>query len=192
MPLRKNAPRSLRRPEQRSGVLGPRWMRVPVQPLADGGRGHGWRNSAASVTRPTPSSAGRRSAMTQQRTRHTAPELLLRRELHRRGLRYRLHRSVLPGLRRTADIVFVGARVVVDVRGCFWHGCPDHTRLGTSNTAWWRAKLAANTARDEETERLLVEAGWRVVVVWEHEPVTAAATRVEQAVRLAGADAGTR
>ena len=54
--------------------------------------------------------------------RDTAPELALRRVLHRRGLRYRVHRRPLPDLARQADIVFPGAKVAVFVDGCFWHG----------------------------------------------------------------------
>ncbi len=56
-----------------------------------------------------------------QKIRDTAPEMKLRRELHRRGLRFRLHRKLLPDQRSTVDIVFPGPRVAVDVRGCFWH-----------------------------------------------------------------------
>lgn len=125
----------------------------------------------------------RSNAMRLQRTKDTEPELALRRELHRRGLRYRLHRRLLPGLRRTADIVFPPARVVVDVRGCFWHGCPDHSRLGTGDTSWWRRKLEDNIRRDQETERLLGEAGYTVVVAWEHDDVRFIADRVERLVR---------
>lgn len=70
----------------------------------------------------------------------------------------------------------------MDVRGCFWHGCPEHSRRGTANRAWWDAKLAANIARDEDTERRLGEAGWLVIVVWEHEDPQDAAERISVAV----------
>lgn len=120
--------------------------------------------------------------MQQQRVRNTEPEMLLRRALTARGLRYRLHRPLLEDRRRTTDIVFVGARVAVDVRGCFWHGCPDHCRRGSANADWWEAKLATNIARDEDTERRLTEAGWLVLVVWEHEDPDDAAERIGAAV----------
>lgn len=118
-----------------------------------------------------------------QRTKHTTPEILLRRSLHARGLRFRLHKRLLTDTRRTADIVFPGSRVVVDVRGCFWHGCPEHCRRGTANAVWWERKLRANIERDEDSERRLTEAGWHVVVVWEHEDVNDAADRVARAVK---------
>jgi DNA mismatch endonuclease, patch repair protein len=128
-------------------------------------------------------SPGVRSRMQRQRSRDTGPEMRLRRALHAQGLRFRVHRQLLPGLRRRADIVFGPARVVVDVRGCYWHGCPDHYRLATSNEHYWHPKIAGNRARDQETERLLAESGWLVLVVWEHEDCGVAAERVIQAVR---------
>lgn len=120
--------------------------------------------------------------MQQQRVRDTEPEMRLRRALTARGLRYRLQRPLLEDRRRTTDIVFAGAKVAVDVRGCFWHGCPDHCRRGSANSAWWNAKLEANIARDEDTERRLTEAGWLVIVVWEHDDPEAAAERIGTAV----------
>ena len=71
------------------------------------------------------SSPGVRSRMQQQPSRNTTPELALRSELHRRGLRYRVHVPILDG-RRKHDIVFTKAGVVVEVLGCFWHRCPKH------------------------------------------------------------------
>ena len=121
--------------------------------------------------------------MQAQRERNTSPELALRRVLHGRGLRYRLHRSIVCGTRRSVDIVFVRARVAVDVRGCFWHGCPEHATTPKSNTDWWTAKLDRNVARDADTVRRLSEAGWQVIVVWEHEDAEIAADRIELLVR---------
>lgn len=122
--------------------------------------------------------------MIKQRTKDTAPEVALRRALRERQLTgYRKQWRVLPDLRRTVDVAFVGARVAVDVRGCFWHGCPHHSRRGGSNAAWWNAKLQANVARDLDTESRLSEAGWLVIIVWEHDDPDAAAERVAAAVR---------
>jgi DNA mismatch endonuclease (patch repair protein) len=121
--------------------------------------------------------------MQRQRRRDTAPELALRRELHRRGLRYRVDRAVLPGLRRRADVVFVKARVVCFCDGCFFHQCPEHATKPKANGDWWAAKLAANVERDRDTDRRLTEAGWLVIRVWAHENVTLAADKTESAVR---------
>ncbi len=119
--------------------------------------------------------------MQRQARADTAPELALRRELHRRGLRYRLHVPVVDK-RRRHDIVFTRAKVVVEVRGCFWHGCPQHATSPKANAAWWRDKLVANRVRDEDTARRLKEAGWKLVVVWEHDDPFQAADRVQRAV----------
>ena len=119
--------------------------------------------------------------MQQQRTRDTAPEVTLRRLLHARGLRYRVQRRLLDS-RRSMDIVFGPARVVVDVRGCYWHGCADHCRLPTVNRDWWVQKIARNRARDADTEVRLKDAGWYVEVVWEHEDMRVAAERIAAVV----------
>ena len=121
--------------------------------------------------------------MERQTQRDTQPERALRSELHRRGLRYRLHQRPIPSLRRQADLVFTRARVAVFVDGCFWHGCPTHGTWPKNNAEWWRAKIAANQQRDQNTDNALAEAGWLSVRVWEHEDPRAAADRVGGIVR---------
>lgn len=123
-----------------------------------------------------------RRSMQANRSRDTKPELQLRRVLHGLGLRYRVCTRPLPTLHRTADIVFRPAKVAVEVRGCFWHGCPDHYRQPSTNRPYWEAKVARNIERDRETQEVLEQAGWLVLVVWEHEDLAAAAQRVAEAV----------
>ncbi len=117
--------------------------------------------------------------MQQQRRRDTKPEVALRRELHRRGLRFRVDHPPISGLRRRADIVFGPPRVAVFVDGCFWHMCPEHSTLPTSNADWWLQKLSANVARDRDTDARLKAAGWLVVRVFEHADIVAAADQIE-------------
>ncbi len=116
--------------------------------------------------------------MQSQRARDTAPELAVRRLLHARGLRYRVDRAPLPGLRRRADLVFGPARVAVYIDGCFWHSCPDHGNTPRTNTAYWAPKLARNQARDADTDTRLAAAGWHVLRAWEHEPPHQVADRI--------------
>jgi len=124
--------------------------------------------------------------MARQRTRDTEPELLLRRELHRRGLRYRVD-APIPGMpRRRADLLFTRAKVAVFVDGCFWHGCPKHKTAPVNNSGWWAAKLTRNIERDRETGVHLTSLGWTVLRVWEHESMTHAATDIERIVRSGG------
>lgn len=102
------------------------------------------------------------------RGKDTKPELLLRRGLHARGFRYRLHHKGLPG---RPDLVFPKYRAAVFVHGCFWHrhpGCPKATTPATRED-YWQSKFAVNTARDRRNIDQLQSAGWRVLVVWECE-----------------------
>lgn len=112
------------------------------------------------------------------RKRDTRPELSLRSELHRRGLRYRVDQKPLEGLRCKADIVFRRQKVAVFVDGCFWHGCPEHGTSPKTNASYWSAKIARNMERDRQNDAELGDAGWSVVRVWEHEPPGDAATRI--------------
>ena len=131
---------------------------------------------------PPAASEAVRRRMQSVRRRDTVPELLLRKELHRRGLRYRVDTRPLPDLRRKADIVFRSAHVAVFVDGCFWHFCPIHRSVPKANHAWWRAKLERTRLRDAETDSRLVAAEWAVVRVWEHEDPESVADRVEALV----------
>jgi DNA mismatch endonuclease (patch repair protein) len=121
--------------------------------------------------------------MKTQRRRDTTPELALRRELHRRGLRYRLEVNLLGDSRRRCDIVFQRAKVAYFVDGCFWHSCPIHGSVPKSNRDWWIEKLATSVARDRDTDERLAKAGWLVIRIWEHEEPSPAADLVERAVR---------
>src|SRR5271170_7738144 len=97
----------------------------------------------------------------------TGAELLLRKALHKTGLRYKLHERSLPG---SPDLVFPRFGAVVFVHGCYWHshGCYKST-VPKSRRAFWKDKFAANRKRDRRNIRLLEERGWRVMVVWECE-----------------------
>jgi DNA mismatch endonuclease (patch repair protein) len=96
--------------------------------------------------------------------KNTAPEMKLRKALHKMGLRYRLHDKKLPG---SPDIVFPRFGAVVFVHGCFWHrhGCKATTTPG-DNSDYWRGKFEENQVRDRRNIDALLESGWRVAVVW--------------------------
>lgn len=113
----------------------------------------------------TLSKAERSVRMRSVRQQGTTIELLVRKELHKRGLRYRLGDRSLPG---SPDLVFPARKAVVFVHGCFWHA--HDCRLGrrpTSNTEFWEQKALANQARDTRKEVALKTMGWRVFVVWQ-------------------------
>lgn len=123
--------------------------------------------------------------MRQQRSQDTGPEIALRRELHRRGLRFRLHRAIVPGTRRRVDIVFGPTRIAVDVRGCYWHG-HDHEFQEyerRANLSYWGPKIQGNRVRDADTEERLLAEGWTVRVVWECDDLQRSADEIEDLVR---------
>lgn len=107
----------------------------------------------------------RSKIMSRVKQKNTAPEIRLRKELHRLGLRYRLHDKKLPG---TPDIIFPKFKAVLFVHGCFWHrhGCKATTTPGT-NQEYWQKKFRENIARDQRNVDALVSKGWRVMIVWE-------------------------
>lgn len=94
----------------------------------------------------------------------TGPELILRKALWSRNLRYRL-RNKLTG---KPDIVYPGARLAVFVDGCFWHGCPVHYQAPSNNSEKWRKKITATKKRDEAVSMQLQKDGWEVIRFWEH------------------------
>jgi DNA mismatch endonuclease (patch repair protein) len=102
--------------------------------------------------------------------------MALRRELHRRGLRFHTHPAQLPG---RPDVVLSAARLAIFVDGCFWHACPDHGTRPKNNSEWWDAKLIRNVQRDREKDVALQSAGWSVVHVWEHADMSQAADSIE-------------
>lgn len=106
----------------------------------------------------------------------------MRRALHAAGLRYRVCARLLPDTRSTVDIVFGPAKVAVEVRGCFWHGCLEHHRPARTNAKFWDEKIAGNIKRDKLKDAALADAGWLVIVVWEHDDVQLAAAMVATTV----------
>ena len=114
------------------------------------------------------SSTQRKYCMSRIRGKNTKPEILVRKGLHARGFRFRLHNKKLPG---SPDIVLPKYGVVIMVNGCFWHGhkgCRYATKP-KSNVEFWEAKIARNRHRDEVTEAHLHALGWHVITIWECE-----------------------
>ena len=99
------------------------------------------------------------------RATNTKPELLLRKGLHARGLRFRLHVLTLPG---KPDIVFPRYEAVILVHGCFWHGHDCHLfKWPSTRPDFWQVKIARNREVDARAEAAIANAGWRQAVVWE-------------------------
>lgn len=107
----------------------------------------------------------RRLNMSRIRGKDTRPELLVRKGLHARGLRYRLQDRSLPG---RPDLVFPKHKAVIFVHGCFWHahGC-GLFKVPRTREQFWREKLSKNRERDQRTSDQLSASGWRILVIWE-------------------------
>jgi DNA mismatch endonuclease, patch repair protein len=117
---------------------------------------------------PLPDKESTSLVMRANRAKNTSPELTLRRELWKAGIKgYRLHWSKVPG---RPDIVFSARRVAIFVNGCFWHRCPYcHHDLPKTHRAFWQEKFSKNIARDERNRQLLENDGWKVLTIWECE-----------------------
>lgn len=98
----------------------------------------------------------------------TKPEMIVRKYLFSRGMRFRVQVRKLPG---TPDIVLPKYKTVIFVNGCFWHGHEDckYFRLPKSNVEFWKEKIERNIERDKESMQALFDLGWKVVRVWECE-----------------------
>ena len=109
--------------------------------------------------------ATRSRMMSGIRGKNTRPELMIRRALHARGFRYRLHCKDLPG---KPDLCLPKYRAVIFVHGCFWHGHDCHLfKWPKTRAAFWEAKVRRNREVDEAALTRLTAEGWRVATVWE-------------------------
>lgn len=106
--------------------------------------------------------------MARVKSKNTTPERVVRRLLTEMGIRYRLHRTDIPG---NPDIAFIGRRKVIFVHGCFWHGhtCKRGSRAPKANADYWVAKIDRNRKRDAVTAARLAEVGWTAMIIWECE-----------------------
>jgi DNA mismatch endonuclease (patch repair protein) len=122
--------------------------------------------------------------MRANRRSNTTPEIALRSELQRRGLRFRKDLLLrLSDGRVRPDVVFTRLKLAVFVDGCFWHCCPDHGQMPRANRSYWEPKLTRNVERDRQQKAILEREGWKVLRFFEHVPIEQAADRIEDAVR---------
>jgi DNA mismatch endonuclease, patch repair protein len=102
------------------------------------------------------------------RSKHTKPEMLVRRLVFSLGYRFRLHVTTLPG---RPDLVLPRFKKIIEVNGCFWHrhDCPEGLRVPKSNRPYWMTKISGNVRRDLANQNLLKDLGWDVLTIWECE-----------------------
>ncbi|WP_311922492.1 very short patch repair endonuclease [Microbispora sp. H10836] len=152
--------------------------------MSDLKRSHAREQAHERGSYPAPLNEGRSRNMRANRRTDTKPEVALRSALHRLGYRYRkdLRLDLGGGVKVRPDIVFTARKVAVFVDGCFWHVCPEHGRQPTVNEWYWTPKLRRNMERDRAADTALATAGWQVVRLWEHEPLTSAVAAVVAAL----------
>lgn len=110
------------------------------------------------------SPAQRRRSMQNNKATNTGPERTIRRLLRTSGLKYRSQYKQLPG---KPDFILPDSGVAMFVHGCFWHAHTCQSKLPTTNRNYWEGKLSRNVSRHRKVKRLLREAGWRPLTVWE-------------------------
>ena len=104
--------------------------------------------------------------MSRIRGKNTKPELIVRKYLHKKGFRYRIHVKNLPG---KPDIVLAKYKTIIQVMGCFWHG-HDGCRyfiIPKTRTEWWINKISTNILNDTKNDNYLRQQGWNVIYIWE-------------------------
>jgi DNA mismatch endonuclease (patch repair protein) len=104
--------------------------------------------------------------MSQIKSGNTKPELLVRKFLHARGFRYKLHDKTLPG---KPDIVLPRYKTIIFIHGCFWHGHANckYFKIPQTRTAWWLQKINTNKANDAKSVKALKKDGWKIITIWE-------------------------
>lgn len=108
----------------------------------------------------------RHKNMSHIRSKDTKPEVLLRKALWKRGIRYRKNYADLPG---KPDIVLTRYKIAVFVDGDFWHARGHQDSPGeqvASNKEYWQKKLRNNVERDKAVNDVLTEDGWLVLRFW--------------------------
>ena len=108
----------------------------------------------------------RSSCMKNIRSKNTTPELFVRKFLHNKGYRFRLHDEKLPG---KPDLVLKKYNTIIFVNGCFWHGhknCRD-AKNPKNNSEFWKTKIKKNQQRDKKNIESLLKLGWNVLTIWE-------------------------
>lgn len=104
--------------------------------------------------------------MSMIRGKNTTPELIVRKFLHSKGFRFRLHKKELPG---KPDIVLSKYKTVIFVHGCFWHGHRNckYFVVPKTRTNWWLSKIRNNNIRDKKNNSDLKMLGWKVIIIFE-------------------------
>lgn len=104
--------------------------------------------------------------MSKVRSQDSKIEMAIRKELWKRGFRYRKADNKYFG---KPDIILPKYKTVLFIDSCFWHGCENHYRMPKSNTDYWQNKINNNKKRDNVVDKHYQKIDWQVIRIWEHE-----------------------
>lgn len=104
--------------------------------------------------------------MSRIRGKNTKPEIIVRKYLHSKGFRFRLHKKEMPG---KPDIVLPKYKTVIFINGCFWHGHKNckYFVVPKTRTEWWISKIEKNRLVDKRNNDKLKKNGWKIITIWE-------------------------
>lgn len=108
----------------------------------------------------------RSKIMSSVKSTNTGPEIIFRKALFSKGIRYRTN---FRGVKGSPDIGLLKNKIAIFIDGCFWHKCPRCFRPPESNKEYWLKKVNKNKARDKKVNAELRNNGWKVIRIWEHE-----------------------
>lgn len=108
----------------------------------------------------------RSEIMSRVKSKDSSIEKILRKELWKKGFRYRKNSSKYFG---KPDIIFKKYKIVIFIDSCFWHGCPKHFRMPSSNQEYWKTKITRNKGRDKEINSYYRKGKWKIIRLWEHD-----------------------
>ncbi|MBF8249577.1 MAG: mismatch endonuclease Vsr [Candidatus Levybacteria bacterium] len=104
--------------------------------------------------------------MSHVKSKDSGIEMIFRKELWKNGFRYRKNSPKYFG---KPDIVLKKYKAVIFIDSCFWHGCPKHLRMPSSNQKYWKAKIIRNKKRDKEINSYFEKNNWKLIRLWEHD-----------------------
>lgn len=129
----------------------------------------------------TVSKTKRSQTMSAVKSKDSKIEIFFRKELWKRGFRYRKNSSKYFG---KPDLLFVKYRTVIFIDSCFWHGCKKHCRIPTTNIKYWTKKIKRNIERDKEVNIYYKRISWKNMRIWEHQMDNDFESNIEKAINL--------
>lgn len=115
--------------------------------------------------------------MSKVRNKDSKIEISLRKMLWAKGFRYRKNSTKYYG---KPDIIVAKYKTVIFMDSCFWHKCPKHYKAPTTRAKFWEEKITNNKIRDKKVNRHYKKEGWKIIRIWEHQPIQKSIHRIDK------------